>query len=102
MSALADNDIEAADLLALARLDDDGAPCSGGPPWSRPVRSVPDVIVIAQEPMNPGPRPEASGGHRAPVRSPGPHRPVIAGRAVIAAAPGRARQQLTPALTGVG
>ena len=53
MNALAAQDVEAADLLALAR-------------------------------------------------SPG-HPPVTASRAeMIAAAPGRARQQLTPALTGVG
>jgi hypothetical protein len=47
MSALAGNDIDAADLLALARLDDDGAPCCGGPPWSPPGRPVPDRIAIA-------------------------------------------------------
>ncbi len=49
MSALAGNDIDAADLLALAlaRLDDDGAPCCGGPPWSQPGRPVPDRIAIA-------------------------------------------------------
>jgi hypothetical protein len=48
MNVFAANDLEAADLLALARLDDDGAPpavttapgqgaAPGGPPGSRPV-----------------------------------------------------------------
>ncbi len=63
MNALAAQDVGAADLLALARLDDDGAPGRCGPPWSQPGRPVPEMI---------------------------------------AAAPGRARQLLTPALTGVG
>jgi hypothetical protein len=31
MNAFTAKDLEAADLLALARLDDVGAPCSGGP-----------------------------------------------------------------------
>jgi hypothetical protein len=102
MNALAASDIEAADLLALARLDDDGAPGRCGPPWSEAGRPVPDMIATAHEPMHPGPPPQASGGHGAAARSPG-HPPVTAGRAeMIAAAPGRARQQLTPALTGVG
>lgn len=48
MDVFAANDLEAADLLALARLDDDGAPpavtpafgqgaAAGGEPGSRPV-----------------------------------------------------------------
>ena len=37
MNTFTAKDLEAADLLALARLDDDGAPCSGG----RRVRSLP-------------------------------------------------------------
>jgi hypothetical protein len=43
MNTFAAKDLEAADLLALARLDDDGAPCSGG--LSRPqlARPVPDM-----------------------------------------------------------
>ena len=102
MNALAAGDIEAADLLALARLDDDGAPGRCGPPWSQPGRSEPDMIATAQEPMDPRPPPETSGRHGAADHSPG-HPPVTAGRAeMIAAASGRARQQLTPALTGVG
>src|SRR5258707_13322962 len=95
MNALAAQDIEAADLLALARLDDDGAPGRCGPPWSQPGRPEPDPI--AQEPMDPRSPPETSGRHGAVARSPG-HPPVTAGRAeMIAAASGRARQQLTPA-----
>jgi hypothetical protein len=102
MNALAVQDIEAVGLLALARLDDDGAPGRCGPPWSQPGRPVPDMIATAQEPTDPRPPPETSGGHTAAARSPG-HPPVTASRAeMIAAAPGRARQQRTPALTGVG
>ena len=101
MNALAAQDIEAADLLALARLDD-GAPGRSGPPWSQPGRPEPDMIATAQEPMDPRPPPETSGRHGAADRSPG-HPPVTASRAeTIAAASGRARQQLTPALTGIG
>jgi hypothetical protein len=71
MNALAANDIEATDLLALARLDGDGSPGRCGPPW-RP----------------------CTGHDRNRAR---------ASRAeMIAAASGRARQQLMPALTGVG
>ena len=96
MNAPAAHEIDAADLLALARPDD------GGPPWPQPGRPVPDMIATAQEPMDPRPPPETSGRHGAADRSPG-HPPVTAGRAeMIAAASGRARQQLTPALTGVG
>src|SRR5260221_14752633 len=102
MNALAAQDIEAPDLLALARLDDDGAPGRCGPPWSQPGRPGPDMIATAQDPMDPRPPPETSGRYRAADRSPG-HPPVTASRAeTIAAASGRARQQLTPALTGVG
>jgi hypothetical protein len=103
MNALADNDIQAADLLALARLDDDGAPGRCGPPWPQPGRPVPGMIAAAHEPMDTRPPPETSGGHSAAAASAGPHPPVTASRVeMIAAAPGRARQQLTPALTGVG
>jgi hypothetical protein len=102
MNALAAGDIEAADLLALARLDDDGAPGRCGPPWSQPGRHEPDMIATVQEPTDPRPPPETSGGHGPAGRSPG-HPPVTVGRAeMIAAASGPARQQLTPALTGVG
>jgi hypothetical protein len=100
MNALAVNDIEAADLLA--RLDDDGPPGRCGPPRSHSGRPVPDIIATAQEPKDQRPPPETSGGHSAVARSPG-HPPVTASRAeMIAAASGHARQQLTPALTGVG
>ncbi len=100
MNALAANDIMAAD--PLARLDDDGSPGRCGPPWSHPGRPVPDMIATAQEPKDPRPPPETSGGHSAVARSPG-HPPVTASRAeMIAAASGRARQQLTPTVAGVG
>src|SRR5260370_37132743 len=71
MNALAVQDIEAADLLALARLDDGGAPGRCGPPWSQPGRPGPDPS--AQEPMDPRSPPETSGGDRrarAPPREP--------------------------------
>jgi hypothetical protein len=42
VSGLTASDLEAADLLALARLDDDGAPCPSGLPWSQPGRPGPD------------------------------------------------------------
>jgi hypothetical protein len=42
MNAFTANDLEAADLLALARLDDDGGPCSSGLPRSQPGRPDPD------------------------------------------------------------
>jgi hypothetical protein len=65
MNALAANDPGAADLLALARLDDDGAPGRRGPPWSHPGRPVPDMIATAQEPIDPRPPPQTSSGHSA-------------------------------------
>src|SRR5258708_4987551 len=72
MNALAVQDIEAADLLALARLDDGGAPGRCGPPWSQPGRPGPDMIATAQEPMDPRPPPETSGRPRAPAPPPPP------------------------------
>ena len=45
MNAFAADDLEAADLLA--RLDDDGAPCPCGPPWSQLGRAAPDMIATA-------------------------------------------------------
>ena len=107
MNAFTVNDLEAADLLALARPGDDGAPCSGGPPRSQVAGAVPDMIATAHEPVDVWPPPvvppQASGGHRAAAGSPGLHPPVTASRAeMIAASSGRARQQRTPALTGVG
>ena len=49
MNALAPHDIEAADVLVLARLDDDGAPCPCGLPRAQPGRPVPDMIATAHE-----------------------------------------------------
>ena len=105
MNAFAASDLEAAD--SLARPGDDGAPCSGGPPCSQVAGAVPDMIATAHEPVDVWPPPvvppQASGGHRAAAGSPGLHPPVTASRAeMIAASSGRARQQRTPALTGVG
>ena len=91
MSTFTASDLGVADLLALAGPDEDGAPCSGGPPRPQLARPVPGMTAIAQEPI------DAAAG------SPGLHPPVTASRAeMIAAAPGRARQQRAPALTGVG
>jgi hypothetical protein len=42
MNAVTASDLEAADLLALARLDDDGSPCPSGLPQSQPGRPGPD------------------------------------------------------------
>jgi hypothetical protein len=56
MNTFTAKDLEAADLLALARLDDDGAPCSGGPPRPQLARPIPDMIATAQEPIDPCPR----------------------------------------------
>ena len=62
MNALAADDIEAADLLALARLDDDGAPGRCGPPWSQPGRPEPDMIATAKSPWTRGPRQRPAAG----------------------------------------
>ena len=107
MNAFTAHDLEAAHLMALARPGDDGAPCSGGPPRSQVAGAVPDMIVTAQEPVDARPPPvvppQASGGHSAAAGSPGLRPPVTASRAeMIAASSGRARQQRTPVLTGVG
>jgi hypothetical protein len=105
MNAFTAHDLEAADLLA--RLDDDAAPGPCGPPWSQLGRPVPDMAPAAHEPVDARPPPvvpaETSGGHSAAAGPPGLYPPVTAGRAeMIAASSGRARQQRTPALTGVG
>jgi hypothetical protein len=105
MYAFAAHDPGAADLLT--RPGDGGAPGSGGPPRSQVAGAVPDMIATAHEPMDARPPlvvpAETSGGHSAAAGSPGLHPPVTASRPeMIAAASGRARQQLTPALTGVG
>jgi len=77
MNVFTADDLEAADLLALARPGDDGAPAAVTPP----------------------PASDGQGRHAIPLAG---TRQVTAGQAaVIAAAPCRARQQLTPALTGV-
>lgn len=78
MNAFTANDAGAADALALARLDDDGAPPAVTPPQAS----------------------EGQGRHAIRLAGTGQ---VTASRAeMIAAAPGRARRQLTPALMGVG
>jgi hypothetical protein len=77
MNAFTAHDLEAEDLLALARLDDDGAPPAVTPPQA------------------------SDGQGRRAIRLAGTGQ-VSARRAeMIAAAPGRARQLLTPALVGV-
>jgi hypothetical protein len=68
MNVLAANDIEAADLLA--RLDDGSSPGRYGPPRSHPGRRVPDMIATAQEPKDPRPPPETTGGHSAVACAP--------------------------------
>jgi hypothetical protein len=73
MNVFAANQLEAADVLALARLDDDGVP--------------PVVTPSARD-----------GQGRHPIRPSGAGH-VATGQAELIAAPGRARQQLTPALS---
>ena len=107
MTTLTGHDLDAADLLALARLDDDGAPCPGVRPRPQPARPAPDTTPAAREPTDARPppvvSPGTSGGRSPAAGSPGRHPPVTASRAeLIAAAPGRGRHQLTPALLGVG
>src|SRR5258708_20889349 len=102
MKALAVQDSEAGDLLARARLDDGGAPGRCGPPWSQPGRPVPDMIATAQEPMDPRPPPETSGGHGAAAPSPR-HPPGTPSPAeTIAAASSPAPPPPPPPLTRVG
>lgn len=102
MNAFTAADQEAADLLALARLDDDGAPCPSGLPRSQPGRPGPDndrgrgSAAAADAPAG-GQRRARRGRFSRPAPAGACHR----GR-TIAAAPGRARRQLTPALTGAG
>ena len=87
--------------------DHGGARCFGGPPRPQLARCDPDMIAAAHEPVDARPPPvappQASGGHGAVAGSPGLRPPVTAsGAEMIAASSGRARQQRTPALTGVG
>lgn len=106
MNAFPASDLDAADLLALARLDDDGAPCPSGPPRPRPRRAGPDTdrgraarrgsAAAADVPAR-GQRRARRGRFSWPAPAGACHR----GRA-IAAAPGRAHRQLTPALLGAG
>jgi hypothetical protein len=95
--------LEAPDLLALARLDDDGAPRPSGLPRSQPDRPGPDSdrgrAARRGSAVAPG-----RGQRRA--RRGRFSRPAPAGAChrarTTAAAPGRARRQLTPALLGAG
>jgi hypothetical protein len=101
MNTFTARSLEAADRLALARPDDGGAPCP------RLARRVPAMIAAAHEPVDARPPSvapaETSRGRSAAAGSPGLHPPVTASRAeMVAASSGRARQQRTPALTGVG
>jgi hypothetical protein len=72
------SDLEAAGLLALAQRAADGAPSAVTPP------------------------PASDGRRRHAIPLAGTGQVTASQAAVIAAAPGRARQQLTPALIGVG
>jgi hypothetical protein len=98
-------DVEAADLLALARLDDDGAPCPGGLPQSEPGHPYRDTDRSRPACRGSAAADDPAGGQRRASRGRF-SRPAPAGgcqRArTIAAAPGCPRRQLTPALMGVG
>jgi hypothetical protein len=76
MNVFAANEPEAADVPALVRLDDDGGPSAVTPPTG-------------------------DGQGRRPIRPAGAGQ-VTTGQAELIAAPGRARQQLTPALPAPG
>jgi hypothetical protein len=90
---------EAADRLAVSRLDDNGAPCPSGPPRSQP-RLDPDMIASAPGAWDAAAGAPARSQRRArPGGSPGPHAPMAASQAGLIAAP---RQQLAPALLGAG
>jgi hypothetical protein len=78
MNAFTAHDLEAEDLLALARLDDDGAPPAVAPAQAR----------------------DGQGRHA--IRLAGTGQVSASPVEMIAAAPVRARQLLTPALVGVG
>jgi hypothetical protein len=77
VNAFTANDPGAADALALARLDD------GAPPAVTPTQAS-----------------EGQGRHA--IRLAGTGQVTASRPEMIAAAPGRARRQLTPALMGVG
>jgi hypothetical protein len=92
MTTFTAHDLDAADLLALARLDDDGAPCPRDRPRPQPARPAPDSTPAAREPTDARPpvvSPGTSGGRSPAAGSPGRHPPVTASRA-------------EPALLGVG
>jgi hypothetical protein len=78
MNVFTASDLEAADLLALAQHDAGGAPPAVTPPAAS----------------------DGQGPHA--IRLAGTGRVTASRAEMIAAAPGRARQQLTPALMGVG
>jgi len=78
MNAFTAHDLEAEDALALARLDDDGAPPAVTPPQA------------------------SDGQGRHAIRLAGTGQVSASRVEMIAAAPARARQLLTPALVGVG
>jgi hypothetical protein len=78
MNTFTAHDLEAEDLRALARLDDDGAPPAVTPPLA------------------------SDGQGRHAIRLAGTGQVTASRAEMIAAAPGRARRQLTPALMGVG
>jgi len=106
MNVFTARDLEAADLLALAQLDDNGAPCLSGPPRSQPDRPDPanDRGHAARRSSAPSADISARGqrrAHRKLFSWPAPGGACCRAR-MIAAAPGRARWQLTPAVMGVG
>jgi len=78
MNPFAASDLEAADRLALARPGDGGAPPAVTPPQA------------------------ADGQGRHAIRLSGTGQVTASRAEMIAAAPGRVRQLLTPALTGAG
>jgi hypothetical protein len=99
-------DVEAADLLAVARLDDDGAPCPCGPPHSEPGRPSPDNDRSAAACHGSAAAADGPARRQRRARRGRFSRPAPAGACdrvrTITAAPGLSRRPLTPALMGVG
>jgi hypothetical protein len=105
MTTFAADDLEAADLLALARPDGDGCRVPAARQGHSLARGDPEMIATADHGLGcaaaADPATEQRRARRGrftwPAPAGGRHRTTM-----IAAAPGRARQQLTPALLGIG
>jgi len=75
MNVFAANDLEAADLLALARLDDDGAPPAVTPPPARDGRGRHAIRLAAPASTPPRPYTYPDGSAPRPPSQPAPPAP---------------------------